>query len=93
MLRTRRFPVTGPSMIDAGIREGDVVSVRAQKTTAHGDIVATLPDDTGSPPVVRKLRVTEDGRWLMPCDLAFRPIPLKISTAIVGKVVAVLRSL
>ncbi|MFI5808635.1 transcriptional repressor LexA [Streptomyces sp. NPDC051561] len=85
--------VTGQSMIDAGIYEGDVVTVRAQKTAAHGDIVAALPAGEGSSPTVKKLRITEDGMWLMPCNLAFQSIPLQSSTAILGKVVAVLRSL
>ncbi|MFD3511933.1 transcriptional repressor LexA [Streptomyces sp. NPDC058657] len=85
--------IRGQSMIDAGIREGDVVTVRRQRIAAHGDIVAALLDRQGGEVTVRKLRITEDGMWLMPCNPAFTPIPLESSTAILGKAVSVLRSL
>ncbi|MFE8941065.1 transcriptional repressor LexA [Streptomyces sp. NPDC007872] len=82
--------VVGQSMIDAGIREGDIVTVRRQATAEQGDIVAALLDGAAT---VKKLRIDEDGLWLMPCNVAFSPIRLKDGTVIMGKVVAVMRSL
>ncbi|MFC8953699.1 LexA family protein [Streptomyces sp. NPDC057101] len=77
-------------MIDAGIREGDVVTVRRQATAGQGDIVAALLDGAAT---VKKLRIAEDGIWLMPCNVAFSPIRLEDDTVIMGKAVAVMRSL
>ncbi|RJL02285.1 transcriptional repressor LexA [Paracoccus aestuarii] len=37
--------VTGDSMIDAGINDGDVVVIREQDTAENGDIVVALVDD------------------------------------------------
>jgi repressor LexA len=37
--------VSGDSMIDAAICDGDVVTVRRQDSADHGDIVAALLDD------------------------------------------------
>lgn len=77
-------------MIDAGIRDGDIVTVRQQSAAEPGDIVAALLD--GGEATVKKLRIADDGVWLMPCNLAYSPIRLENGT-ILGKVVAVLRSL
>ncbi|GAA2720284.1 MULTISPECIES: transcriptional repressor LexA [Streptomyces] len=82
--------VVGQSMIDAGIREGDIVTVRRQSAAEPGDIVAVLLD--GGEVTVKKLRIADDGVWLMPCNLAYSPLRLENRT-ILGKVVAVLRSL
>ncbi|MFE0777503.1 transcriptional repressor LexA [Streptomyces sp. NPDC058861] len=82
--------VVGQSMIDAGIREGDIVTVRCQAAAEHGDIVAALLDGAAT---VKKLHIAKDEAWLMPCNLAFSPILLEDDSAIMGKVVAVMRSL
>ncbi|RLU81982.1 repressor LexA [Streptomyces griseocarneus] len=83
--------VIGQSMIDAGIRDGDVVTVRRQSAADPGDIVvALLP---GGEATVKKLRIADNGVWLMPCNIAYQPILLENGGSILGKVVAVLRSL
>ncbi|MBP2400758.1 transcriptional repressor LexA [Streptomyces syringium] len=83
--------VVGQSMIDAGIRDGDVVTVRRQSAADPGDIVGALLADGEA--TVKKLRIADDGAWLMPCNIAYQPIRLENDAAILGKVVAVLRSL
>ncbi|QGZ53317.1 transcriptional repressor LexA (plasmid) [Streptomyces sp. QHH-9511] len=81
--------VVGDSMIDAAICDGDIVTVRKAETADHGDIVAAMLDGEAT---VKRLR-RENGRvWLMPHNPAYDPIPGDDAT-ILGKVVAVLRSL
>jgi repressor LexA len=81
--------VVGDSMIEAAICDGDIVTVRRQDTADHGDIVAALLDGEAT---VKRLR-HQDGRvWLMPHNSAYAPIPGE-DAAILGKVVAVLRTL
>jgi repressor LexA len=81
--------VVGDSMIEAAICDGDIVTVRRQDSADHGDVVAALLDGEAT---VKRLR-REDGRvWLMPHNPAYEPIPGD-SAAILGKVVAVLRTL
>ncbi|MGW7200830.1 transcriptional repressor LexA [Streptomyces chryseus] len=81
--------VVGDSMIDAAICDGDIVTVRQADSADHGDIVAALLDGEAT---IKRLR-REDGRvWLMPHNSAYQPIPGD-HAVILGKVVAVLRSL
>ncbi|WP_437065231.1 transcriptional repressor LexA [Streptomyces sp. enrichment culture] len=81
--------VVGDSMLEAAICEGDIVTVRRQDAADHGDIVAALLDSEAT---VKRLR-RENGRvWLMPHNPAYEPIPGE-NAAILGKVVAVLRTL
>jgi repressor LexA len=81
--------VVGDSMIDAAICEGDIVTVRRQDSADHGDIVAALLDGEAT---VKRLR-RENGRvLLMPHNSAYEPIPGD-EAALLGKVVAVLRTL
>lgn len=81
----------GQSMRDAGILDGDIVTVRRQASAEPGDIVAALTADGEA--TVKRLRITDDGAWLVPCNADFSPIPLGEDGLILGKVVAVLRSL
>lgn len=83
--------VRGHSMIEAGIRDGDVVTVRRQRAAEPGDIVAALLGNGEA--TVKKLRIAGDGVWLLPCNPAFSPISLDTDGMILGRVVAVLRSL
>lgn len=83
--------VSGDSMIDAAICDGDIVTVRRQDSADHGDIVAALLDDEVIVKVLR--RQENDGRvWLMPRNSAYEPIPGD-QAQILGKVVGVLRLL
>ena len=81
--------VSGDSMIEAAIMDGDWVTVRRQPVAENGDIVAAMIDGEAT---VKRLK-REDGKiWLMPHNAAYEPIPGDSAT-ILGKVVAVLRRL
>lgn len=81
--------VSGDSMIDAAICDGDIVTVRRQDSADHGDIVAALIEDEATVKVLRR----QDGEvWLMPRNPAYAPIPGD-RAQILGKVVGVLRLL
>lgn len=81
--------VTGESMIDAGILDGDMVVVRSQVEPVNGQIVAALLDEEAT---VKVLRLTKDGPWLMPANDDYSPIDGK-NARILGTVGAVLRTL
>ena len=79
--------VTGDSMIDAAICDGDWVVVRRQQTAQNGDIVAALLDDSATVKTFQR----QDGHvWLMPHNPAYAPIDGD-HASIMGKVVSVLR--
>ena len=81
--------VSGDSMVDAAICDGDIVTVKRQDSADHGDIVAALLEDEATVKVLRR----QDGRvWLMPRNPAYQPIPGD-DARILGKVVGVLRLL
>jgi repressor LexA len=85
--------VSGESMRDAGIFDGDVVVVRRQDVAEEGAIVAALLSGPAEDEATIKRFHRQDGRVvLVPANPAFEPTPLK-SGRILGKVVAVLRKL
>jgi repressor LexA len=81
--------VSGDSMIEAAIMDGDWVTVRRQPVAENGDIVAAMIDGEAT---VKRLRRDDGHIWLMPHNAAYEPIPGDSAT-ILGKVVAVLRRL
>ncbi|HNI70086.1 MAG TPA: transcriptional repressor LexA, partial [Marmoricola sp.] len=79
--------VSGDSMIDAAICNGDYVVVRQQPTADNGDIVAALLDGEATVKTFSR----KDGQvWLLPHNPAYDPIDGTHAT-ILGKVTAVLR--
>lgn len=80
--------VSGESMIDAAICDGDWVVVRAQQTAENGDIVAAMLDGEAT---VKTFRQRDGHTWLLPRNTAFEPI-LGDEATVLGKVVAVLRA-
>ncbi|MGF3057237.1 transcriptional repressor LexA [Microbacterium sp. YY-01] len=80
--------VSGDSMIDAAICDGDWVVVRAQHTAENGEIVAAMLDDEAT---VKTFRQRDGHTWLLPRNSAFEPI-LGDEAVVLGKVVAVLRA-
>ena len=79
--------VSGESMIDAAICDGDFVVVRREQTAENGDIVAAMIDGEATVKTYKK----RDGHvWLMPHNEAFAPIPGD-NAVILGRVVTVLR--
>ena len=80
--------VSGDSMIDAAICDGDWVVVRSQHTAENGEIVAAMLDGEAT---VKVFRQRDGHTWLLPRNTAFEPI-LGDQAEVLGKVVAVLRS-
>jgi repressor LexA len=81
--------VTGDSMVDAAITDGDWVVVRQQPTADNGEIVAAMIDGEAT---VKTFKRKDGHVWLMPHNEAYEPIPGDDAT-ILGKVVAVFRRL
>ena len=80
--------VSGESMIDAAIMDGDWVVVRQQKTAENGEIVAAMLDNEAT---VKVFRQRDGHTWLLPRNTNYEPI-VGDHAEILGKVVAVLRS-
>ena len=86
--------VTGDSMVDAGILDGDVVIVRGQGTAEDGDVVAVLlPGPAEDEATVKRLRRRRGKVVLVPENPAMDPFDMDPDGRIIGKVVAVLRKL
>ena len=81
--------VVGDSMIDAAICDGDWVVVRQQNTAENGEIVAAMLDNEAT---VKVFKQRDGHTWLLPQNSAYEPIMGDHAT-VLGKVVAVLRSL
>jgi len=80
--------VSGESMIDAAICDGDWVVVRTQNTAENGEIVAAMLDGEAT---VKTFRQRDGHTWLLPRNTSFEPI-LGDDAVVLGKVVAVLRA-
>lgn len=80
--------VSGDSMIDAAICDGDWVVVRTQNTAENGEIVAAMLDGEAT---VKTFRQRDGHVWLLPRNTAFEPI-LGDAAVVLGKVVAVMRA-
>ncbi|UMG93579.1 transcriptional repressor LexA [Nocardioides sp. TF02-7] len=79
--------VSGESMIDAAICDGDYVVIRQQPTAENGEIVAAMIDGEATVKTFQR----KDGKvWLLPHNDAFEPIDGTNAT-VLGKVTAVLR--
>jgi repressor LexA len=81
--------VSGDSMIEAAIADGDWVVVRQQPVAENGDIVAAMIDGEAT---VKTFKRRDEKVWLMPHNPAYDPIPGDDAT-ILGRVVAVLRKM
>ena len=94
--------VTGDSMINAGIRDGDLVLLRRQDTAENGQIVACLEDGEQMvyiAPALKRFRRQRDMVLLQPENPAYEPklIPLSDfetgAARIVGVAVRLVREL
>ncbi|TDP89202.1 transcriptional repressor LexA [Labedaea rhizosphaerae] len=81
--------VSGDSMVDAAITDGDWVVVRQQPTADNGEIVAAMLEGEAT---VKTFRRKDGHVWLMPHNENYEPI-LGDDASILGKVVAVMRRL
>jgi repressor LexA len=84
--------VTGDSMIEAGIRDGDLALVRCQSTAENGEIVVALIE--GQATLKRFYR--EDGRIrLQPANAALQPIIMEghqmAGISIAGRLLKIIR--
>jgi repressor LexA len=85
--------VSGTSMIEAGILDGDLVVVRSQDGADDGDIVAALlPGPAEDEATVKRLGHDGARVMLIPENPTLEPFEM-IDGRILGKVVAVLRRL
>ncbi|WP_409331440.1 transcriptional repressor LexA [Trujillonella humicola] len=79
--------VSGDSMVEAAICDGDWVVVRQQPTAENGEIVAAMIDGEATVKTYKR----KDGHvWLLPHNPAYEPIPGDDAT-VLGRVVTVLR--
>lgn len=83
--------VSGDSMIDAGIHDGDFVVVRRQPDAEDGEIVAALVDDEEA--TVKRLRRSDGRVSLISENPAYAPMVFTSGVQVLGRVVAVIRSL
>jgi repressor LexA len=81
--------VSGDSMIEAAISDGDWVVVRQQPDADNGTIVAAMIDGEAT---VKTLQRRDGHAWLLPHNPAYSPIPAD-EASILGRVVSVLRRL
>ncbi|QJC21595.1 transcriptional repressor LexA [Arcanobacterium buesumense] len=81
--------VSGDSMIDAAICDGDWVVVRRQPDAEQGEIVAAMIDGEAT---VKVLSRSGGHQWLLPRNPDYSPIPAD-DAHIIGRIVTVLRSL
>lgn len=83
--------VSGDSMIEDHICDGDVVVIRKQDSANDGEIVVALLDD-GSATLKRYRRLKTGQVMLIPANAALKPITLN-GVDIQGKVIGVIREL
>lgn len=85
--------VRGESMLQAGVLPGDIIVVRQQPTVEQGEMCAAMIDGEAT---VKFFRRTKAGEvFLDPANDGYEPIPVPAEAegAILGRVVAVLRSM
>jgi repressor LexA len=84
--------VSGDSMINAAITDGDWVVVRSQPNAENGEIVAAMVEGEGpeGEATVKTFKKSDGHVWLIPHNPLYAPI-LGDEATILGKVVAVLR--
>jgi repressor LexA len=85
--------VTGNSMIEAGIREGDYALVQPDPQPRNGDIVVALLNDEAT---VKRFYKDRNSIRLEPANAHMKPIVIKPdqeAVRILGKVVAIIRKL
>lgn len=83
----RLVRISGDSMIEIGIDDGDIVIVRDAKEFKNGDIVLTRNDDE----TTVKRFVHDDGKvYLKPENPKYKNIPIYPETRLLGKVVGIL---
>lgn len=80
--------ISGDSMKDAGMRDGDVVIVRRQQLAENGEIIVALIDDEAT---VKRLDLDDGAIRLLPENRKYKPIEIGPDSdfRVLGKVVCV----
>ncbi|XZE56692.1 transcriptional repressor LexA [Planctomycetaceae bacterium SH139] len=80
--------ISGESMKDADMRDGDVIIVRRQLIAENGDIVVALIDDEAT---VKRLEVKDGAIRLLPENRKYKPIVVQPDSdfRVLGKVIGV----
>jgi len=78
--------VTGDSMKDAGIFDGDLVVIRPQEEAESGEIVAALITEPEPHVTLKRLKVTNGGLELHPENPAYSPMHFSKEDVTQGKV-------
>ncbi|MVO98891.1 transcriptional repressor LexA [Paenibacillus lutrae] len=81
--------ILGESMVNKGIKNGDLVLVRQQSSADNGDVVVALID--GEEATVKTFYKEADHIRLQPANDAFQPLLPENDVSILGRVVSVLR--
>ncbi len=79
--------VRGDSMIEAGIKEGDIALIRKQSTAYKGEIVAALLDNNEA--TLKRLERKDGTIFLEPANKNYPPIFKEFS--IIGKLITIIR--
>lgn len=82
--------VSGESMIEAGIHNGDYVIVRQQQSASNGDIVVAMTEDDEA--TVKTFYREKDHIRLQPQNQTMEPIRLR-NVTILGKVIGLFRDI
>jgi repressor LexA len=83
--------VSGESMAEAGIMDGDYAVVRPQNEVGSGEAAVVL---VGEEATVKKVYVGKDSVTLVPANRAMKPVTYRPDeVSIVGKVIGIIRKL
>ena len=80
--------VKGDSMVDAGIKEDDLIMVKPQPEANNGDIVVAMIDDGAT---VKRYFKRNDCIILNPANPMYAPIKVSKNFRLVGKVMGLIR--
>lgn len=88
--------VTGDSMIDDGIHEGDYAIVRQQPTAIPGDtVIAMIADGEEGEATIKRYRKDRNGVVLEPANASYRPLRFEGADldrlVILGKLIGLVR--
>jgi len=85
----------GESMSGAGIMEGDLLVVRRQPQAQNNEIVVALIGDEATVKFLRRLPAGRQSKnfkyYLVPANKKYRSLAVTEATAIIGRVISVLR--
>jgi repressor LexA len=79
--------VTGDSMIEAGIMEGDIAIIKKQTTADSNDIIAALVEDNEA--TLKRLKKKDDRLFLEAANKNYPPIYKEFT--VIGKLIRILR--